>query len=339
MKELSTAQSKALAFAPPNFALAKYWGKSDEVERHPAVPSVSVCVEGLEARAWVEFFSEPGRDEIFFGGQLADAKTSYRVTQVLDAVRQRAGTDVRARVKSWSDFAVAAGLASSAAGLAAVAGAAWRAAGLGIEEHDSIAQIARLGSGSACRSVHGGFVAWEPTANGSRVRHLAPASHWPLEISVAMVDAERKKVGSTEAMAHSAATSPSWNAWLETAATDAVEVERAVLSKDFERLARLAEANCLLMHATTMTARPPILYFQGQTLSLFHQIRGLRSAGHGCFFSVDAGPNVMIFSLPGEREAVVSAVKDAHPGLRVIELNAGGGLRYGDVNDELESRP
>jgi len=318
----------ALAFAPPNFALAKYWGKSDAQLRHPSVPSVSLCVQGLEARAFASFDPSLDEDEVFFAGEAADAKTRGRVVCVLDAVRAEAGVDLRASVRSRSDFAVAAGLASSAAGLAAVAGAAWKAAGLGLERLGDIADIARLGSGSACRSIHGGYVAWEPTAEGSRVRPIAPAEHWPLEISVAMVDSGRKKIGSTEAMAHSAKTSPSWRSWVESSVGDAAGVEQAILDKDFSRLSELAESNCLLMHATTMTARPPILYFKGQTLSLFHKIRGLRDEGYGCFFSVDAGPNVMIFTLPGERAAVLGAIKEEHPGLNIIELSAGSGLRY-----------
>ena len=170
---------------------------------------------------------------------------------------------------------------------------------------------------------------WEPTAEGSRTRHLAPADHWPLEICMAMVDSGPKKVGSTDAMAHAALTSPIWPAWLETAASDAKAVEAAIMAKDFSLLASLAEANCLLMHATTMTARPPVLYFRPLTFELFHLVRSLRESGHGCFFSVDAGPNVMVFCLPGEGEKIAQFLEEALGSeSKILRLRAGGGLRF-----------
>ncbi|MGE0433257.1 MAG: diphosphomevalonate decarboxylase [Planctomycetota bacterium] len=308
----------AHATAPANFALSKYWGKRDEAARHPAVPSVSACISGLSAFARVTFSASATADSATLNGEVADAGTVKRLAGVLDAVRDAAGTRDRAHVESGTDFPVGAGLASSAAGLAAVAAAAWAAAGQDRDDLDAIANIARLGSGSACRSVHGGFVAWEPTDDhGSRVRAIAPASHWPLAMCLVRIHEGPKEIGSTDGMRR-AQTSPAWPAWLATAPRDAATIEQAIRARDLATLATTAEANCLLMHATTTTARPPFFYFRPDTQRVLEAVQSLReSRGVPCFFTIDAGPNVKVFCEPaalGEVTAAMATLESGWPG-------------------------
>jgi diphosphomevalonate decarboxylase len=319
----------ATSRAPANFAFAKYWGKSDEAARHPAVPSVSACVLGLEAWAEARFEPDsPDDDVILLRGRAADTGTTARVRQVLDAVRARADIGSAATVNGGADFAIGAGLASSAAGLAAVTGAVWAAAGLDPAALNEIAEIARLGSGSACRSVFGGFVAWEPTSSGSRVRQIAPAEHWPLDLCLVQIDTAKKEISSTEGMRRASATSSTWQDWLDRAPADAAGIEASILGRDIERLSSLAEANCKRMHETTRTARPPFSYLQERSLLVMDAVAELRRGGLPCFFTADAGPNVKVFCKPGAgekvRAALIARVGDAAP----IALSAvGPGLR------------
>ena len=327
---MTTDPKAATARAPANFALSKYWGKSDEGARHPAVPSVSACVLGLEAWAEVRFESERDGDRALLKGEPADPDTAARVSVVLDAVRARSGISAPATVDAGADFPVGAGLASSAAGFAAMAGAAWAAAGLDPSALTEIAEVARLGSGSACRSIHGGFVAWEPTGGGSRIRHIAPAEHWPLDLCIVEVDTAKKKVPSTDGMRRAAQTSTLWQAWLDGAAADARDIEASITARDIFRLAPLAEANCLRMHATTWTAHPPFVYLQERSFKVMEAVVDLRSEGLACFFTADAGPNVKVFCAPGEGAQVRDALLEhAGPDLEIRLSAVGPGLRFG----------
>ena len=321
----------AHATAPANFALSKYWGKRDEAARHPAVPSLSACISGLEAFARVTFDPAANDDSATLNGDPADAGTMKRLSVVLDAVRARAGTTDRAHVESGTDFPVGAGLASSAAGLAAVAAATWAAAGLDRADLGGIADIARLGSGSACRSVHGGFVAWEPTDTGSRVRAVAPASHWPLEMCLVRVHEGPKEIGSTDGMRR-AQSSPAWQSWLDAAVTDAATIEAAIRQRDFATLGATAEANCLLMHSTTITARPAFFYMRPETWAVLDAVQALRDVEDlTCFFTIDAGPNVKVFCEPGAGDMIATALVERLPGpLPIARHTVSGGVTITD---------
>ena len=319
-------QAKACA----NFALSKYWGKKSAVIQQPAVPSVSIGIEGLEAEAQVRFSSDLDTDLIFLDDSPADSSTCTKVGAVLDRVRAVAGIKTHAEVRSKSHFPVQAGLASSAAGLAAVSAASWLAAGLDPDRKDEIADCARLGSGSASRSIHGGFVAWEVTPNGSRVRPIAPASHWPLELCLVHISSETKKVPSRAGMKQAQQTSPMWDSWVKKAHEDAQSIEDAILKKDFEELGALAEANCLLMHATTMTARPPVHYLKAESWLVIELVQELREEGVPCFFTADAGPNIKVFAPPGRgQEVQAELTQRLGEEIKISLLHAGGELKWG----------
>ncbi|MBU6428920.1 MAG: diphosphomevalonate decarboxylase, partial [Cyanobacteria bacterium REEB65] len=151
-----------------NIALVKYWGKRDAALNLPATGSLSLTLAGLTTTTSVEFIGDTGDaaapgDEITLDAWPAAAEERDRIVRFLDHVRQVAGIRAPARVESVNDFPRAAGLASSASGFAALALAATRAAGLDLSRSE-LSALARQGSGSACRSVFGGFVEWQPGA-------------------------------------------------------------------------------------------------------------------------------------------------------------------------------
>ncbi len=149
----------ATALASPNIALIKYWGDIDSALRLPANGSISMTLAGLETRTRVAFDDRLEADEVIIQGQPAAAPALSRVSSHVDRVRAMAGISTRALITSESNFPSDSGIASSAAAFAALTVACCAAAGLDLDP-SALSRLARVGSGSACRSIFGGFVEW-----------------------------------------------------------------------------------------------------------------------------------------------------------------------------------
>ena len=178
----------ATALAHPNIALIKYWGNRDEALRLPASGSLSMNLAELETVTTVTFSPELSEDVVYLGGEPQADPTRQRVSAHLDLVRRPAGLKLRARVDSRNNFPMGAGLASSASGFAALTLAGAAAAGLSLSE-PALSALARRGSGSACRSIPGGFVEWQAgtDADDSFAFSIAPPQHWALVDLIAIV--------------------------------------------------------------------------------------------------------------------------------------------------------
>jgi len=325
----SSSPREASAQAQPNIALVKYWGKRDLPLNLPAVGSLSVTLDSLWTRTRVRFDRELAADRVLLNGR-SDDKEARRVIECLDLLRARAGCSFRAEVESRNNFPTGAGLASSASGFAALVVAAVRALDLVLLPSE-LSALARRGSGSAARSIFGGFVEWsrgeKPDGSDSIARPVLAAEDWPLAVVVAVTSTAQKSVGSTEGMNLTRDTSPYYRAWVDTSEEDLAEARAAVLSKDFERLAAISEYSCLKMHALALAARPGLLYWNGATVEAMHAVRSLRASGVPVFFTVDAGPQLKAICLP-QAAAQVRAVLQAVPGvLRIHESGLGAGAR------------
>lgn len=316
-----TAQngSTATARAGANFALVKYWGKRDVTLNLPDVGSISITLAALHTETRVTLDSTLDVDRFVLDGR-ADAPGADRVAALMERFRTLAGSRLHARVESRNNFPTGAGLASSASGFAALVAAATAAWRLDLSP-SSRSELARIGSGSAARSIFGGFV---EMARGERadgrdaVAHvLAESGHWPLQVVVAVSDRGRKSVGSTEGMQRTARTSPFYRAWVENQDRDLVAARAAIAGRDFERLAEISEASALTMHGLAMSARSGLLYFNATTMECLHRIRALRAAGQAVFFTVDAGPQVKAICLPESSDTVAEALADV-PGVTGI---------------------
>lgn len=310
--------------ANSNLALVKYWGKVPGAANRAASGSLSVTLDGLTSVAGVEVDPSLGDDQVEWRPPGPQAP----VRAFLDDARAWLGGAARFRVVLGSSFPVAAGLASSASTFAALATAV--AAALGrAEPPAALAPLARLGSGSACRSLLGGFVEWRPEAD--EVVEVAPAEHWNLAILVAVTSEEPKRVSSRDGMARTAATSPYHRAWLEAGATDLEDVRAAIRERDLERLGRHAERNCLRMHAAALAADPPLLYWEPATVAVMREVWALRRRGVEACFSIDAGPQVKVLCRADAAGLVEAAVR-AVPGVRrVLRSRPGGAPRLLDA--------
>ncbi|MBW3566443.1 MAG: diphosphomevalonate decarboxylase [Proteobacteria bacterium] len=326
------APLQAECTARANIALIKYWGKRDRAKdggaalNLPAVGSLSITLDALSTRTRVRFDDSLDRDVFRLNDREAD---TVRLTGFLDLFRVLAGQRTFAHVESDNNFPTGAGLASSASGFAALAAAAARA--LGIDVPDSaLSALARQGSGSAARSIFGGFVEWhrgiKEDGSDSFAEQLVPENHWPLRVVIAVTDEGPKSTGSTDGMTRTEFTSPYFDAWVEGQEHDLAEARAAVFGRDFEKLADVSEYSCLKMHASAMAARPGVMYWNGATIEAMNAVRTLRAKGVAVFFTIDAGPQLKAVCLP-ESEAAVRETLLAVDGVkRVIGSGLGEGV-------------
>lgn len=321
--------NRATAIAHPNIALIKYWGKRDTALNLPAVGSISVTLDELATTTQVRFDPELSADRFVIDG-VNDPLAAARASRCIDLLRFRAGTDMHAEITTGNNFPTGAGLASSASGFAALVVAADAALGLGLESPE-LAILARRGSGSAARSIFGGFVEMfhgeADDGSDCTAQPLLEREQWPLVVTIAIVSRDRKQVGSTVGMEHSRNTSPYYRDWVDHAHTDLDEGRRAIAERDFALLADVAEFSCLKMHALAMASRPGLVYLRGATIEAMHRVRELRHDGHGVFFTIDAGPQLKAISLPDEAALVAAALGEIHGVEEVIQVGLGQGAR------------
>jgi diphosphomevalonate decarboxylase len=313
------------ARANVNVALVKYWGKRDPALNLPATGSISLTLDGLGVEARVAFGGVADRLEI--DGAPAVGDEAVRLARFLDLVRAEAARAEAATVVTRSTVPRGIGLASSSAAFAALALAGSRAAGLRLEP-PALSALARRGSGSAARSVFGGFVEWRrgERADGrdSVAEPLAPPGHWDLRVVVAVTSTVPKAVSSRDGMTRAAA-SPLYPAWVAGAEADLAEARAAIRSRDLEALGLLAEHSALKMHAVGLAARPPLLYWRGATVECLHRLWALRAEGTAAFATIDAGPQVKALCAPVDAPRVAAALRDV-PGVeRVLTCAPGGG--------------
>jgi diphosphomevalonate decarboxylase len=317
-----SAAAVARARAGTNIALVKYWGKRDAVLNLPATGSLSLTLAELGTTTEVRFLDGDGGasgDRVLVDGHPAEPAFAHRVSGFLDLVRAQAGLHAPAEVSTANTVPTAAGLASSASGFAALALAASRAAGLRLSAAE-LSALARQGSGSAARSIFGGFVEMAPgtRADGSdAVAHPLPeAADWPLRLVVAVTAAGPKAIGSTTAMARTAATSPYHAAWVASVPGDLAEARAALAARDLPRLGAVVERSALRMHASAMAAEPPIIYWSPVTLAAMQAVhRGRQEVGLQAYFTMDAGPHVKALCRADQAPAV-AALLAAVPGVR-----------------------
>jgi diphosphomevalonate decarboxylase len=292
---------KVTAAAHANIALVKYWGKRDDALLLPEAGSLSVALDKLLTTTTVAL-GDFASDAFTLDGRAADPKAARRL---LDA----AGIRQRAHIASRNQFPTAAGLASSASGFAALAVAACAAAGLR-KSAAELSALARLGSGSAARSVPGGWAVWE----GESARQVFAPSHWDLRFCIAVCSSGAKKVGSRDGMRATRETSPFHAAFIEQCRRDLPEALRLLGARDLRGLGALAERNALRMHADALAADPPLLYWQPATVACLQALEELRGSGVEAWPTIDAGPHVVAICA-ADRAAVVEARLRQVPGI------------------------
>ncbi len=305
---------KATAIANANIALTKYWGKRDKKLMLPQAGSTSMTLDGMTTTTTVEFDSKYDEDIVILNGEeLTEGKELSKVIKHIDLIREMAGISEKAKVMSVNNFPTAAGLASSASGFAALSMAGAKAAGLDLGEKE-LSMLSRRGSGSASRSIAGGFVWWhrgeKEDGTDSFAEQIASPDHWDLDMVVAVTTKEEKKIKSRAGMAMSVDNCPYYRKWVEECGKDIENVRKAITEKDFKLLGETVEMNCLKMHAVMMTTTPPIIYWNPSTIKIIHSVMEWRDGGLECYFTIDGGPQVKVLCWSKDSEEIEKRLKD-----------------------------
>lgn len=327
----------ATAVAHPNIALIKYWGKRDERLFLPRTPSLSLTLDIFPTTTRVELAPGAGQDEVTFNGVPATGEALRRISAFLDLVRERAGSGERAVVDTRNTVPTGAGLASSASGFAALAVAAASAYGLGYDA-TALSRLARRGSGSASRSLFGGFAQWnagvdtgsDEEADLSSYAEPVPAADLDPALVIAVVNAGPKDVSSRTAMRRTVDTSPLYEPWAASSLDDLTVMRSALLRGDLASVGEIAERNALGMHATMLAARPAVRYLAPASLTVLDAVLQLRKDGVLAYATMDAGPNVKVLCRRAEAEQVAEAVRAAAQGGAVHIAGPGPGARLLD---------
>lgn len=321
-----TKSSSKWVRAHTNIALIKYWGKENDELIIPKNNSLSLTLDAFYTETKVSFDDSLKEDSLILDGEIQTGSVLNKAGIVLDLIREKTGIHTKALVESKNFVPTAAGLASSASGLAALAGAASQAAGLNLSDTE-LSRLARRGSGSASRSIYGGFAEWEKGTN-DKDSYAVPIdeANWDIGMLFIVVEDAQKEVSSREGMRRTVETSPFYKGWLETVDQDLKEMKQAIKQQDLEEVGRIAERNAMKMHATNFGANPPFSYWSPDSIRAMNAVRDLRKKGYTAYFTMDAGPNVKIICKQSEMTQLKEELEKEFDSHQLIEALPGPGL-------------
>ena len=308
------SQKIDIARAHTNIALIKYWGKRDKQLFLPMNSSLSLTLDAFYTDTKVIFDSDLTADEFYLNGILQDSKEILKISRFLDLFCEYIGERTFARVDSLNFVPTAAGLASSASAFAALTLATATALGLNLSREE-LSTLARRGSGSSTRSLFGGFVEWDMgTGSADSMAHPIDDADWDIGMIVLAVNTGQKKIASREGMDHTVATSPFYQAWVDTAKEDLQAIKQAIADRDFEQVGQITEHNGMKMHATTLSANPPFTYWSADSLLAQEAVRQVREeSGLSAYMTMDAGPNVKVLCRASQMAELVDALSQYLP--------------------------
>jgi diphosphomevalonate decarboxylase len=328
---VSSPSGTATAQSFANIAFIKYWGNRDNTLRLPSNSSISMNLDGLYTRTTVSFQPSLPYDELIINGHEVMGHGLDRISYILDIIRGMANIHERAEVMSENNFPSGAGIASSASAFAALALAGSKAAGLNLAGPE-LSRLARRGSGSASRSIPGGFVEWQAGTSDedSFAFSIAEPGHWDLVDCVAIVSASHKKTGSTEG--HGIAwTSPLQAARVADAPRRLEICRKAILERDFITFSSIVELDSDMMHAVMMTSTPQLHYWKPASLEVMSSVRQWRADGAPVCYTVDAGPNIHVICPATEAQTVEKRLQEIQGVDKVLVARAGGPAKIVDI--------
>ncbi|MGV3023317.1 diphosphomevalonate decarboxylase [Streptococcus suis] len=313
------SQKIGIARAHTNIALIKYWGKRDKQLFLPKNSSLSLTLDAFYTDTKVIFDSDLTADEFYLNGILQDSKEILKISRFLDLFCEYIGERTFARVESLNFVPTAAGLASSASAFAALTLATATALGLNLSREE-LSTLARRGSGSSTRSLFGGFVEWDMgTGSADSMAHPIDDADWDIGMIVLAVNTGQKKIASREGMDHTVATSPFYQAWVDTAKEDLQAIKQAIADRDFEQVGQITEHNGMKMHATTLSANPPFTYWSADSLLAQEAVRQVREeSGLSAYMTMDAGPNVKVLCRASQMAELVDGLSQYLPKEKII---------------------
>lgn len=317
-----------------NIAFIKYWGKKDESLMLPQNNSLSLTLDAFYTDTKVTFNKDLEKDILLIDGEVQDLTSTNKAKIILDLVRQQAGITDFAEINSINHVPTAAGLASSASGLAALAGAASLAAGLDLSQEE-LSRLARRGSGSASRSIYGGFAEWlSGTSDEDSYAIPIDEADWDIGMVFIIVDDNRKDISSTEGMRRVVETSPYYDGWVHSAAEDLKDIKVAIADQDIVKVGEIAESSALKMHALNLSARPPFNYWSPDSVEAMRKVEELRALGYPVYLTMDAGPNVKLICKGSQIEEIKAYLKKSYREDQLVAAYPGPGMQVLDSIEE-----
>lgn len=289
----TSAGTYAKAFAPSNIALCKYWGKRNVELNLPINSSLSISLANLGTTTSIQ----PAEyDQVFLNGERQPEQQAF-ATKVIEFINLfRRDLNQALRIDTHNNIPTAAGLASSASGFAALM--------LAINDFyqfklppTTLSAFARIGSGSAARSIFQGFVEWhQGSAQDGMDSYAEPLnSNWKkLNIALLKISTASKKTNSRQGMQRTVKTATLYQSWQQQATADLATIKSAIKHQDFEQLGQTAEHNALAMHATMIASWPPLLYWLPESVAAMHRVWQLRESGTPIYLTMDAGANLKL---------------------------------------------
>ena len=319
--------TKAAVRAHTNIALIKYWGKADETLFLPMNSSLSLTLDGLYTDTFVEISDTFTEDQFYLNDVLQSPEETAKISRFLDLFRNKSGITHFIQVKSVNHVPTAAGLASSASAFAALAGAMNRATGLNMDL-ETLSTYARRGSGSATRSLFGGFVEWQKgtTSEDSMAVPVDDAS-WDIGMVIIAVNKSAKKISSRVGMKQTVETSPFYSAWVTSAEEDLLAIKKAIKAQDFEKVGQITEHSAMKMHGSMLGAETPIIYFEPDSIKAIRAVRALREQGILCYVTMDAGPNVKVLCRLSEAGKIKEMLREYFSEDQLLISGPGQGIR------------
>lgn len=323
-----TSKESKWVRAYTNIAFIKYWGKENEKLIIPQNNSLSLTLDAFFTDTKVTFDEALEADVLYIDEEEQDQKSLNKAKVILDIVREMAGFDTHAKIESKNFVPTAAGLASSASGLAALAGAASTAAGLELDEKE-LSRLARRGSGSASRSIYGGFAEWQKgTSDEDSVAVPVDDADWDIGMIFIIVDDKRKDVSSTEGMRRVVETSPYYEGWVSSAAKDLEDIKVAIADKDIVTTGEIAERSALKMHALNLSANPPFNYWSPDSIIAMRKVTELREQGYPVYLTMDAGPNVKLICRASQMDELYTILREDYREDQLVIAKPGPGIQF-----------
>ena len=307
--------------ASPNIALIKYWGKRNNELILPDNDSLSITLDVNDMYSYTTVSTSPSMAcDVFYFDDVQQVKLSKRMQKVLDEVRRRS-KDKKIKfvdIRSHNTFPASSGLASSASAYASLAIALTNLFDLD-DPQATAAYLARIGSGSAVRSVYGGFVRW--SSEGECLSScIYPAEHWSeLRIIILIFNSNKKPVSSTDAMQRTRETSTLFQARLLTINEKIEKLIEAIRVKDFNTFAKIVMMDSSQFHAVCMDTYPPVIYLNEQSKHLIDLVHAYNHIDGDetmkVAYTFDAGPNPFCFIRQEHVDEFLRLLKCFYPGV------------------------
>lgn len=319
---------KKTARAHTNIALIKYWGKADEQLRLPLMSSLSMTLDAFYTDTSIA--KTTGENEFYLNDRKQTPNESTRVFKYLNLLKQKFAIKDNLIVKSINHVPTSAGLASSSSAFAALAAAFCKYYDLDVDRRE-LSRLARLGSGSASRSIFGGFAVWQKgdSDESSYAYPLDEHPHMDLQLLAIELNTKQKKISSTHGM-KDAQSSPFFKPWIERNEMELKQMLSAIKQEDFTALGELAELNANEMHAINLSAQPGFTYFEPETIKAIKLVEQLRHEGIECYYTIDAGPNLKVLCQLRNSKDIINRFYSEFNNVNIVSASFGPGVTYLD---------